>query len=189
MWSYNLIEYIYCYFIPTFLDLSQCRVTICFPLILEIYTWSVVCFLYQCLFLWIQPFLWIHDQAWWGGHASSFELVLFSNCHSCSLLKYISIFDFLVNAYCMWLLWWLPKNHGLKLLWNGFHWATFAEFLIALLINRFDINGFVTGFGNPDWAKTHDPAARTSSVVSALIDGGATCVGKTVIDEMAYRSD
>uniref|UniRef100_A0A5B7B3V0 Amidase domain-containing protein n=1 Tax=Davidia involucrata TaxID=16924 RepID=A0A5B7B3V0_DAVIN len=50
----------------------------------------------------------------------------------------------------------------------------------------FDIDGFVTGFGNLDWARTHESASRTSPVVSALIEGGATCVGKTVVDEMAY---
>ncbi|KAA8541355.1 hypothetical protein F0562_025326 [Nyssa sinensis] len=50
----------------------------------------------------------------------------------------------------------------------------------------FDVDGFVTGFGNLDWARTHESASRTSPVVSSLIDGGATCVGKTVVDEMAY---
>nr|GEZ37383.1 outer envelope protein 64, chloroplastic [Tanacetum cinerariifolium] len=38
----------------------------------------------------------------------------------------------------------------------------------------FDIDGFVTGFGNPEWEKTHEAASQTSSVVSALVDGGAT---------------
>ncbi|KAF8389993.1 hypothetical protein HHK36_024513 [Tetracentron sinense] len=50
----------------------------------------------------------------------------------------------------------------------------------------FDIDGYVTGFGNPDWAKTHEAAARTSMAVSTVIEGGATCIGKTVVDEMAY---
>ncbi|XP_057951934.1 translocon at the outer membrane of chloroplasts 64 [Malania oleifera] len=50
----------------------------------------------------------------------------------------------------------------------------------------FDIDGFVTGFGNLDWARTHEAASCTASVVSALIEGGAMCVGKTVVDEMAY---
>lgn len=50
----------------------------------------------------------------------------------------------------------------------------------------FDIDGFVTGFGHPEWEKTHEAASQTSSVVSALVDGGATCVGKTVVDEMAF---
>lgn len=50
----------------------------------------------------------------------------------------------------------------------------------------FDIDGYVTGFGHPDWVKTHDKASLTSPVVTALVDGGATCIGKTVVDELAY---
>ncbi|XP_073035137.1 LOW QUALITY PROTEIN: translocon at the outer membrane of chloroplasts 64-like [Primulina eburnea] len=50
----------------------------------------------------------------------------------------------------------------------------------------FDIEGFVTGFGNPDWSRTHEPATFTSPVVAALVDGGATCTGKTVVDDMAF---
>ncbi|XP_077230086.1 translocon at the outer membrane of chloroplasts 64-III [Tasmannia lanceolata] len=50
----------------------------------------------------------------------------------------------------------------------------------------FDIEGFITGFGNPDWARTHETAARTSLAITTIIEGGATCVGKTVIDDMAY---
>ncbi|XP_057520626.1 outer envelope protein 64, chloroplastic [Amaranthus tricolor] len=50
----------------------------------------------------------------------------------------------------------------------------------------FDIEGYVTGFGNPDWAKTHEASLRTASVVLSLVDGGAKCIGKTTIDEMAY---
>ncbi|OMP11738.1 Amidase [Corchorus capsularis] len=50
----------------------------------------------------------------------------------------------------------------------------------------FDIEGFVTGFGHPDWVRTHEPSSRTSPVVSTLVEGGATCVGKTVVDELAF---
>ncbi|EEF31906.1 translocon at the outer membrane of chloroplasts 64 [Ricinus communis] len=50
----------------------------------------------------------------------------------------------------------------------------------------FDIEGYVTGFGHPDWARTHEAASQTSLVVSALVEGGATCIGKTVVDELAY---
>uniref|UniRef100_A0A2P2LT83 Toc64 family protein n=1 Tax=Rhizophora mucronata TaxID=61149 RepID=A0A2P2LT83_RHIMU len=50
----------------------------------------------------------------------------------------------------------------------------------------FDIEGYVTGFGHPDWARTHEAASRTSSAVSSLVEGGATCIGKTVVDELAY---
>ncbi|KAK4486121.1 hypothetical protein RD792_008789 [Penstemon davidsonii] len=49
----------------------------------------------------------------------------------------------------------------------------------------FDIEGYVTGFGNPDWSRTHEPATRTCTAVAALVDGGATCIGKTVVDDMA----
>ncbi|KAK2664521.1 hypothetical protein Ddye_003095 [Dipteronia dyeriana] len=50
----------------------------------------------------------------------------------------------------------------------------------------FDIEGYATGFGHPDWARTHEAASRTAHVVSTLVEGGATCVGKTVVDELAY---
>ncbi|KAL8518050.1 hypothetical protein ACS0TY_009369 [Phlomoides rotata] len=50
----------------------------------------------------------------------------------------------------------------------------------------FDVEGYVTGFGNPDWARTHSAATSTSPVVLSMLKAGATCVGKTVMDEMAY---
>ncbi|KAJ0232494.1 Outer envelope protein 64 [Hirschfeldia incana] len=50
----------------------------------------------------------------------------------------------------------------------------------------FDVKGHVSGFGHPDWIKTHEAAASTSPVVSVLVEGGATCVGKTVVDEFAF---
>ncbi|KAM4119214.1 hypothetical protein ACJW30_03G042600 [Castanea mollissima] len=50
----------------------------------------------------------------------------------------------------------------------------------------FDVDGYVTGFGNPDWARTHPAATSTAPAVLAILRGGATCVGKTVLDEMAY---
>lgn len=53
--------------------------------------------------------------------------------------------------------------------------------------DRFDIEGFVTGFGNPDWASTHEPATRTAAAVKVLVEAGATCIGKLIMDELAYR--
>ncbi|GLU12900.1 hypothetical protein SLE2022_295560 [Rubroshorea leprosula] len=50
----------------------------------------------------------------------------------------------------------------------------------------FDIEGYVTGFGHPDWVRAHEAASRTSAVVLTLVEGGATCVGKTVVDELGY---
>jgi hypothetical protein len=53
---------------------------------------------------------------------------------------------------------------------------------------RFDVEGFVTGFGNPTWAETHKPAAVTASAVKMLVEAGAKCIGKLHMDELAYRS-
>ncbi|XP_058096835.1 outer envelope protein 64, mitochondrial isoform X2 [Magnolia sinica] len=50
----------------------------------------------------------------------------------------------------------------------------------------FDIKEYVTGFGNPDWKRTHDPANRTAVAVTCLLKHGAACVGKTVMDELAF---
>lgn len=50
----------------------------------------------------------------------------------------------------------------------------------------YDIEGHITGCGSPDWAKTHGPAERTAPAVQSLIDAGATLVGKTHTDEIAY---
>ncbi|XP_039037954.1 outer envelope protein 64, mitochondrial-like isoform X1 [Hibiscus syriacus] len=50
----------------------------------------------------------------------------------------------------------------------------------------FDVKGYVTGFGNPDWKRTHEPADRTAVVITALLKSGAKCVGKTVMDELAF---
>ena len=59
--------------------------------------------------------------------------------------------------------------------------------LSFLFGNRYDVDGYVTGFGNPDWARTHPAATSTAPAVLAVLRAGATCIGKTVMDEMAYR--
>lgn len=58
--------------------------------------------------------------------------------------------------------------------------------LCFAIADALHVSGYITSFGSLEWAKTHDAEVLTSSVVSALVDGGAICVGKTVIDEMAY---
>jgi amidase len=50
----------------------------------------------------------------------------------------------------------------------------------------FDVAGHVTGAGNPDWHRTHGPAERTATAVQRLLEVGATLVGKTQMDELAY---
>ncbi|HEY8545403.1 MAG TPA: amidase family protein, partial [Acidimicrobiales bacterium] len=49
-----------------------------------------------------------------------------------------------------------------------------------------DVAGVTTGAGNPEWARTHPPAAAHAPVVDALLAAGATLVGRTVTDELAY---
>jgi amidase len=50
----------------------------------------------------------------------------------------------------------------------------------------FDLEGEVTGFGNPDWQRTHAPAVATAPVVQALLDAGARLMGKTKTVELAF---
>ncbi|MDQ2804680.1 MAG: amidase family protein, partial [Pseudomonadota bacterium] len=50
----------------------------------------------------------------------------------------------------------------------------------------FDVAGSVTTYGNPDWARSHPPAAATAPVVVALLQAGARLVGKTKTVELAY---
>jgi amidase len=49
----------------------------------------------------------------------------------------------------------------------------------------FDVEGFVTGCGNPDWAATHKVAERSAAAVEALLNTGASLVGKTITDEIS----
>jgi amidase len=50
----------------------------------------------------------------------------------------------------------------------------------------YDVVGHRTGFGSPDWLRTHGPAARTAPVVQRLLDAGAHLVGKTHTDELTW---
>jgi amidase len=50
----------------------------------------------------------------------------------------------------------------------------------------FDVAGKVTGCGNPDWRRSHGPAARHAAVVEKLLAAGARAIGRTITDEMAF---
>ena len=50
----------------------------------------------------------------------------------------------------------------------------------------FDVEGYVTGAGNPTWLTTHLPANRTSPLIERLLFQGAECVGRVQTDELAY---
>ncbi|KAI4318469.1 hypothetical protein MLD38_032170 [Melastoma candidum] len=51
--------------------------------------------------------------------------------------------------------------------------------------DNFDVAGHVTGFGCPDWKRTHEAAEKTAVAVTLLLKNGAKCVGRTVMDELA----
>jgi amidase len=50
----------------------------------------------------------------------------------------------------------------------------------------FHIAGVRTGFGSPSWLATHEPATHTAEAVERLLNAGASMVGKTHSDELAY---
>jgi amidase len=50
----------------------------------------------------------------------------------------------------------------------------------------FDVAEHRTGFGSPDWLRTHAPATVHASVLTQLLAAGAHMVGKTHTEEMAF---
>lgn len=50
----------------------------------------------------------------------------------------------------------------------------------------FDVAGHPTGAGNPAWLATHPVPTRNSPIIDTLLAAGATLVGKTLTDELAY---
>ena len=48
-----------------------------------------------------------------------------------------------------------------------------------------DVAGWPTGGGNPDWPREHPTPTRNAWVVQALLDAGASVIGKTVTDEVS----
>lgn len=52
--------------------------------------------------------------------------------------------------------------------------------------DNYDVTGETTGYGNPDWARTHAPATTHAFAVERLLEAGATLLGKTHTDELAY---
>src|SRR5262249_6280736 len=49
-----------------------------------------------------------------------------------------------------------------------------------------DVAGVVTTACVPEFAAVHEPAAESAAAVRTLTDAGATVVGKTVTDQLAY---
>lgn len=49
----------------------------------------------------------------------------------------------------------------------------------------FDVAGYPTGGGNPDWARQSKLPTRHAWAVQRLLDAGATLIGKTITDEIS----
>src|ERR1700736_2934533 len=49
----------------------------------------------------------------------------------------------------------------------------------------FDVAGYPTGGGNPDWARWNPVPTRHAWAVQRLLDAGATLIGKTITDEVS----
>jgi amidase len=58
--------------------------------------------------------------------------------------------------------------------------------LTFALKDFFDLAGVPTGAGSPEWLATHPVPTRSSPIVDRLLGAGATLVGKTHTDEMAW---
>lgn len=52
--------------------------------------------------------------------------------------------------------------------------------------DTFDVAGYRTGNGNPDWRATHAPAVATAPLIEMLVAAGATLVGKSHCDELCF---
>lgn len=50
----------------------------------------------------------------------------------------------------------------------------------------FDVEGYVSGWGNPDRFNEAKPATATASAVQKLLDAGARFIGKTQTEELAF---
>lgn len=58
--------------------------------------------------------------------------------------------------------------------------------LTAAIKDVMDIAGTTTGFGQPTWLATHQPATTHATVVDRLLSSGANIVGRTISDELSY---
>ena len=64
--------------------------------------------------------------------------------------------------------------------------AGLLDGLTFALKDLIDVAGCRTGAGNPDWLARQSPAERSATVVEKTLAAGATLVGKTITDELAF---
>jgi amidase len=58
--------------------------------------------------------------------------------------------------------------------------------LTAAVKDMYDIAGYRTGGGSPEWLEAHAAPKSTAPAISKLLDAGATVIGKTICDEFFY---
>ncbi len=58
--------------------------------------------------------------------------------------------------------------------------------LTAVVKDMYDIAGYQTGGGNPEWLAAQKPASKHASAVAKILAAGATITGKTICDEFFY---
>src|SRR2546429_5788087 len=58
--------------------------------------------------------------------------------------------------------------------------------LSAAVKDMYDVAGYRSGGGSPDWLDAHAAATSTAATVVRLLEAGATIIGKTVCDEFFY---
>jgi amidase len=58
--------------------------------------------------------------------------------------------------------------------------------LSVVVKDIYDIAGYHTGGGSPDWLRAHEPATTNAGAVQKLLDAGATLIGKTICDEFFF---
>jgi amidase len=78
----------------------------------------------------------------------------------------------------------LPFVPGSVLRIEGSAGGTLAGLTFAAK-DLFDVAGHPTGGGNPDWARQNPVPVRHAWAVQALLDAGATLIGKTITDEVS----
>src|SRR5260221_8711794 len=58
--------------------------------------------------------------------------------------------------------------------------------LTAAVKDMYDVAGYRTGGGSPDWLDAQAAATSTAAAVVRILEAGATVIGKTVCDEFFY---
>ena len=75
--------------------------------------------------------------------------------------------------------------HDLKAPVAGAAAGSLAGLTVAVK-DLYDIAGYRTGGGSPEWLAAHPAPKSTAPAVRKLLDAGATIIGKTICDELFF---